>query len=135
MTITTTRTDCERDYVGVRLPNATTLGFGKYYAQPGNWVLYEQGDYHHVGRVICRVQCEDKIYVEVAAATSDFASVMVRWVKPEEVRECRAEPPRRVFDFFAGDWNSPEEIHAKLAHGVSDMKDQLPDLEARLAKL
>lgn len=125
--ITTTRTDCKRDNVAIPLPNATSLGFGRWQAKRGNWVMYEIDNHHFVGRVIGRVTCEGKVYVEVAQATLGFTSVHVRWIKPVDVRECRPHPPRDVFEFFAGKWDKPEEIHAKLSNGVSDMKDQLEE--------
>ena len=124
--ITTTRTDCTRDNHAVRLPNATSLGFGRDTAMRGCWVMYESNNLWFVGRVICRVQCEGKTYVEVAQASADFSHVYVRWVEPAHIKECRTHPPRRVFEFFGSDnWDRPEDIHAALAYGVSDMKDQL----------
>ena len=126
MTITTTRADCTRDNNLVYLPNASTLGFGLYKAKRGNWVQWEMDGYHHVGRVIGRVVCEGKVYIEVAKAALDFSSAYVRWIDPAMVRECRENPPRRVFEFFAATtWDNPEDIHAALAYGVSDLHDQL----------
>lgn len=125
MAITTTRTDCERDNVAVRLPNATSLGFGLYKAKRGNWVQYEIDNHNFIGRVIGRVLCEGKVFIEVAQASLAFDHAYIRWIRPEDVRECRMNPPKTVFDFFTGEWNNPEDIHAKLAYGVSDMKDQM----------
>ena len=126
MTITTTRSDCTRDNNFVYLPNASTLGFGLRKAKRGNWVQWESDNGHHVGRVIGRVICEGKVYIEVAKAALDFSSAYVRWVDPAKVRECRKNPPRRVFEFFAATtWDNPEDIHAALAYGVSDLHDQL----------
>ena len=126
MTITTTRTDCTRDNVAVFLPCATTLGFGKTKAKRGNWILYERDNHKFIGRVIGRVICEGVVYVEIAKASENFSHVFVGWVKPEEVKECREKPPRAVFAFFAGfEWHSADAIHAKLAYGVSDLKDQM----------
>ena len=130
MTITTTRTDCTRDNRAVRLPNASTLGFGRWKAKRGNWVMYEIDNAHFVGRVISRVVCEGKEYVEVAQATLSFSSAHVRWIDPAAIRECRAAPPSKVFAFFAGDWSDPETIHAALAYGVSDLHDQMAALES-----
>ncbi len=127
MAITTTRTDCTRDNQAVRLPNASTLGFGLWKAKRGNWVMYEVDNIHFVGRVIGRVTCERVVYIEVAQACESFSHAYVRWIKPEQVRECRAAPPKRVFEFFTGDWSNMETIHAALAYGVSDMKDQLAE--------
>lgn len=122
--ITTTRTDCERDNKAVKLPNASTLGYGLWKAKRGHWVSYEADNAHFVGRVIGRVVCENTVYVEVAQAAEGFSCAYVRWVKPEQIRECRAVPPKSVFDFFTGEWSNVESIHAALAYGVSDMKDQ-----------
>ncbi len=125
MPITTTRPDCTRDNVAVHLPNATSLGFGRRKAKRGNWVQYEVENHHFVGRVISRVTCEGKTFVEVAQASPAFAHAYIRWIAAADIRECRDNPPRHVFDFFAGEWSKPEDIHAKLAYGVSDMQDQL----------
>ena len=126
MTITTTRTDCTRDNVAVYLPNATTLGFGKRKAKRGNWVEYEVDNHHFVGRIISRVTCEGKVYVEVAQASPAFAHAYIGWIEPAQIRECRENPPRAVFDFFSGDWSNVEDIHAKIAYGISDLRDQMP---------
>ena len=128
MTITTTRTDCTRDNIAVRLPNAaSTLGFGKWKAKRGDWIRYEVGDNHHFcGRVISRVTCEGQTYIEIAGASGSFSSAYVHWIKPAQVRECRKAPPKTVFDFFAGDWRDIEAIHARLA----DLNDQMPREES-----
>lgn len=125
MLTTTTRQDCTRDNVAIFLPSASTLGFGRFKAKRGNWVMYEIDNHHFVGRVIGRVVCEGIAYVEVAQASQDFSHAYVRWIKPSDVRECRENPPRSVFEFFAGEWTDIEKIHDALAYGVSDMKDQL----------
>lgn len=126
MTITTTRRDCTRDNRACHLPNASTLGFGCWKAKRGNWIVYESDDgSKHCGRVIARVLCEGAVYLEIAQASESFDSAFVRWVKPEMVRQCRASPPYTVFDFFRSAWKNPDDIHAMLAYGVSDMRDQL----------
>lgn len=65
---TLTRSDCKRDQGAVKCPNASLPGFGCRNAGPGNWIQYEQDSLCHVGRVIGRVVCESKIYIEVAVA-------------------------------------------------------------------
>ena len=126
MTIKTTRTDCTRDNVAVVAPNATLLGFGTRKVKRGNWVVYESSDgARFVGRVISRVTCEGKVYVEIAQAAENFGYVYIRWIEPEQVKECRASPPRNVFSFFSGSFDDPETIHAQIEYGVSDMPDQL----------
>ncbi|HKD44682.1 MAG TPA: hypothetical protein VKD24_03415 [Candidatus Angelobacter sp.] len=128
MTITTTRADCTRDNVAVGLPNATSLGFGRRTAKRGNWVHYERNDLQYIGRVIGRVECDGVTYLEVAEASLTFSTAYVRWIYPADIRECRANPPRTVFAFFASDdWSDPEKIHAQLAYGVSDVRDQLTE--------
>jgi hypothetical protein len=128
MSITTTRTDCKRDNNLVYLPNAAKYGFGLTKASRGNWIRYatdDDSEHSFVGRVISRVTCEGKIFIEIAQASLDFSCAYVRWIKPEQVRECRKNPPRSVFEFFAANnWDNPEDIHAALAYGVSDLQDQ-----------
>jgi hypothetical protein len=129
MPITTTRTDCVRDNRAVICPNATLLGFGTSKVKRGNWIEYETSEgARYVGRVISRVTCEGVRYIELAEAAENLTHVYIRWIKPEQVRECRAAPPRAVFEFLAMDaqaWNDIEAVHGKIAYGVSDMRDQL----------
>ncbi len=121
-----TRTDCKRDDVKVICPTAILIGFGIRHCKRGFWVQYEIDNQHFVGRSIGRVTCEGTIYIEVAQASNNFSSAFIRWVKPEDVREIRRSPPRKVFDFFAdkGGWY-PEAIFRALEYGVSDMHDQM----------
>lgn len=125
---TLTRNDCTRDNVKVYCPNATSLGYGRHYCKCGFWVEYEVDSHKHVGRAIGRVTCEGIVYIELAVATLAFSSAHVRWVKPEDVREVRRAPPRKVFDFFAStDGWDPELVFKALEYVVSDMRDQMED--------
>jgi hypothetical protein len=119
-----TRDDCERDDVKVFCPNATTLGFAGRFAKRGYWVQCAQNGVNHQGRIIGRVTCERKIYVEVAVASPCFSYVCVRWFEPHEVCEIRRAVPRKVFEFFARDNWEPREVFAALDYGVSDLADQ-----------
>lgn len=133
MTITTTltRTDCKRDNVKVRCPNASLLGFGQLDCKRGNWIMFEYDDYARVGRSLGRVTCEGEVFIEAACASIDFTSVYIRWVRPEWVREIRAEAPKRVLHFFgvgAVSWcDSIQQIYREMEHGVSDLNDQLAE--------
>lgn len=125
METTLTRKDCERDNVMVICPNATLLGFGTRRCKRGNWVVFEQQDLHWTGRVIGRVRCEGKTYIEVATAAPSMCSVYIRWIEPHEVKEIRPVPPKSVFDFLArDDWN-PADVFKAMEYGVSDLKEQL----------
>lgn len=125
---TLTRTDCTRDNVAVICPNATLLGVGTRKCKRGAWLRYEIDNQSFTGRVIGRVTCEGKVFIELAQASIDFTHVYIRWIEPGQVREVRHSPPRAVFNFFAQDDWKPEAVFAALEHGVSDMKDQLPHL-------
>jgi hypothetical protein len=116
MTITTTRADCTRDNRKIPLPRASLLGMGKRFAKRGDWIRAEVSGYPTCGRVIGRVTCEGKVFVEVAALGS-IDSPYVKWLDPAEVRECVSSPPRRIWEWISGDWTDPEAIHARLAKG------------------
>jgi hypothetical protein len=123
-----TRTDCERDNVGVLCKNATTMGFGLRHCKRGNWVEYEVDDHRHVGRAIGRVRCEGKEYIELAVATLAFSAAFIRWIDPLTVKEVRKSPPRNVFKFFADTEWQPAAVFAALEYGVSDLHDQYEGL-------
>jgi hypothetical protein len=126
MTSTTlTRTDCTRDNVAVICPNATLLGFGTHKSKRGYWLEYERDDNKRVGRVIGRVTCEGKVYIEIAVVSLAFSAVHVQWVEPCEVREIRRSPPRAVFAFLGQDEWKPDAVFKAMEYGVSDMRDQL----------
>lgn len=127
---TLTRTDCERDNVGVICPNATLLGFGERTSKRGKWIAFEQSNIHAVGRVVGRVTCEGKVYVEVACASQAFCSVFIRWIEPHEVKEIRPVPPSSVFEFFARDDWMPDSVFRAMEYGVSDLKEQLASKSA-----
>jgi hypothetical protein len=113
-----TRTDCTRDNHKTLLPKASTLGFGLCYAKRGNWIQFRhQGRDLVCGRVIGRVHCEGETYIEVIAVLGAFTIPAVRWIKPEDVTECRQGPPTEIFRFIGGEWESPETILAAVHNG------------------
>ena len=91
------RRDATIDRQQVHLPNASTLGFGKYKAQFGDVVLYQQDEHTYIGRVAGRIHyapplessekpIRDYLLVIALGTRLDFA--MERWVNPEDVTEC-----------------------------------------------
>src|SRR6266576_241951 len=106
------RTDCKRDNVRVICPNASMLGFGTVTCKRGFWIHFtDENNSESVGRVIGRVVCEGKVYIEVATANRDFSSVFIRWAIPANVLEIRRAVPSSVFAFFSDSNWSPEAIH------------------------
>jgi hypothetical protein len=127
-----TRTDCIRDGVGVHLPRASTLGFGRYKAKPGNWVRWHSLDEapdDGIGRVIGRVQVTSgadsgKEWVEVAALLGG-GGVYVRWVRPEDIVECYPTPPFNALRFLMGDFSDPVEVMRQMKQGLPTDREWL----------
>lgn len=112
------RTDCTRDNKETKLPNADTLGFGLWKAKRGNWIVYEQDNHKTIARVIGRVHCEGKTYIEVVALSEDLTFGFVRWIEPAQVRRCIAKPPRAAVAFLLGDdWQDPDTILKTIHQG------------------
>lgn len=90
------RIDIVIDRKQVHLPNASTLGFGKYKAQYGDCVLFSEGGQRTMGRVIGRIAYAPKMdndpdlrnYLVVIALGSNLSFPMERWVDPASVSEC-----------------------------------------------
>lgn len=123
-----TRTDCTRDRCKQPLPHlvSTALAFQEVEARPGYWVAFEQCDGISHGRVIGRVHCEHKTYLEVACLTCDMAAVHVAWVLPCKVRAAYKEPPRNSLGWLlAANFNRPDAIFGDLEYGVSRDREEL----------
>lgn len=112
-----TRTDCTRDNRATILPNATLLGSSTNKAKRGSWVHYEQDNNHHAARVVGRVHCEGKTYLEVIAMDTAFTMAYVRWIEPACVRACYSGPHTRVIEFMIGDWSDADTILTRAAQG------------------
>lgn len=113
-----TRTDCTRDNRRVILPNASRIGFAKRYAKRGFWIYAESGFGAAHGRVLGRVQCEGKVYVEALMLIGASLTPCVRWIEPCEIREALAHPPRAILQFIAGDWSDPAALVEKAYSGA-----------------
>jgi hypothetical protein len=129
-----TRSDCTRDNVAVRLPCASTLGYGLPVSKRGNWVSFVILDHRHssnraFGRVVGRVVCEGKTYVEVmrffpdtcgvGVCWPDTGGVRVWWVDPVTVKTCYPNPPYESLDFLLGPWTNPDAILRRGAQGFA----------------
>lgn len=116
------RTDCTRDNRATRLPNASHLGFDLWTAKRGNFVQYDPGagNAGAFGRVLGRVHCEGKTYVEIIALLGALDCPSVRWIAPESILRCCEVPPRRILEWICGPWNNPADILARVERGFLD---------------
>ena len=89
----------QRGNVKIILPNASYLGYDKYFASPGDLILYKEyhmGETHslRLARVIGRIKkcdndgadCKGFILVSALDDTLDFS--YERWVDPKDVSRC-----------------------------------------------
>lgn len=111
------RTDCTRDNRATKLPNASHLGFDLWRAKRGNWIRFDDGNGEKFGRVIGRVHCERKTYIEVCAMLGCFDCPAIRWIDPASVIQCRSAPPANIFAFITGEWKNPADIIAAIDYG------------------
>lgn len=123
-TLATLTRPATRDNKATHLPNASTLGFGLYRAKRGNWVQFADGS----GAVLCgRVLggvtangvADRARYVEVIALLGCLDNPAIRWVRPEDIQRCEANPPARIFAFICGDWTNPDTVASRVADGFA----------------
>jgi hypothetical protein len=116
-----TRNDCRRDNRATICPNSTTLGYSRYKAKRGSWVMFEWEASHRIGRVVGRVHCEGKTYLEVITMDLALRFPYVRWIDPATVRECYDKPARNVWAFMlSDDWSNADKILRIVHNGFSD---------------
>lgn len=110
------RTDCTRDNRQTICKNASSLGYSTYIAKRGSWITYENDQGHLAcGRVVGRVHCEGKTYLEIIQTNAAFTMAYARWIDPLSVRECYNAPHRRVIAFLTGEWKDADTI-LRTAH-------------------
>lgn len=112
------RDDCERDVQAVICPNAVHLGYSTNKAKRGSWITYETDDHHRAGRVVGRVKCEGKTYLEIVTWDTALTFAYVRWIEAHRVRECYNQPHRRVIDFLTGPWDDLDTILNTAQNGM-----------------
>jgi hypothetical protein len=141
------RTDAQIDRQLVKLPNADTLGCGKWKAQLGDLVLFRAGRYKGVppgdagqpqlGRVAGRVHYAPMLagdkdpvrdWLLVITLSHDSSFVMERWVHPEWVERCYAPTDKlaRLWAFMLSDdftSASADELREWSASGYSTMEE------------
>ena len=89
----------KRKNVKIFLPNCSTLGFGKYYASPGDLINYKEeyvGGTHgyRLARVIGRIKGTDncgsqcKGHILVSALEDELTYAYERWIDPKDVFRC-----------------------------------------------
>jgi hypothetical protein len=102
----------------VYLRNASTFGFGKYEAIPGDLISFsyptnngEPSEKTHFGRVMGRVDASResdtipavKGHLTVLVLNDTATHASLRWVDPTWVRECRTVPSTLARFFFSPD--------------------------------
>lgn len=122
------RTDIKTDKKLVKLPNASTLGFGKWKAQFGDVVRFEDENGTHIGRVAGRVKDNGQVYV-IVIVLFDACYVGERWVKPEEISYCitvRKQHQELMRFFMSDEWltTSPDTLRSWAESGYATPKDQ-----------
>ena len=120
-----TRTDCTRDNQAMICPNSSYLGFSTRTAKRGSWVTYTAYNGRHAARVIGRVTCERKTYLEVITTDTALTMAYVRWIDPADVTECYAAPRRKVLEFMMGPWDHAETILKTAAAGFADFPSRV----------
>lgn len=110
------RKDCKRDNVKVIARNATLLGFATRVVKRGCWIVfdYEGLSTQCFGRVVGRVTCEGKVYVEVVTMFAGGQIPAIRWIDPDTILECNKSPPCEIFVWICGEWNNPGIILTRL---------------------
>ncbi len=84
------------------LPNASTLGYGKYQAASGDYITTSNG--HQVGRVLGQItSCDNggpdcRGHLVVAMLSTDLSYGYENWINPADVTTCVA--PERVNNFL-----------------------------------
>lgn len=107
------RTDAIIDKKQVRCPNASTLGYGKWKAQVGDIVLFQEGERRtRVGRMIGRVHyaptCGEtpaiRDYLLLICLGDMLSWTCERWVNPADVLEVQSpRDQEEVLDYFLSD--------------------------------
>lgn len=110
----------------VFLPNVSHIGFVELYAKPGHWITWSDGSMR-TGRVLGRIECAEyavgvgtcdvRGWLGVMQLSDDLTHAYVRFVNPEWVVTCYANPPAQLLAWIAGtDWpKSAAEIPRLLA--------------------
>lgn len=116
-----TRDDCIRDTEDVPLPRLTGAVGEKEFASPGDWVEFRP--FQDVGpiakgRVIGRVKCEGKVYIELAYLCRNM--VHIHWAKPDDIYHCTGiERIRTSLNWLANaDFSDTSKVLTDLEYGV-----------------
>jgi hypothetical protein len=118
------RTDCTRDNVKVYCTNVRVVACGTPWAKRGHWISCDYSGARRIGRVIGRVICEGKIYVETVLLALDGQAAYVAWIEPEWIETCVRHSPREIFAFMLGEWKEPADIIARAEGGfIRDASD------------
>ncbi len=131
------RTDITIDGRQVRCPHASTLGYGKWKAQLGDWVSWTQptdGDHgvNNIGRMIGRVaydpQGECTGWIVVLSLGMEMTTVFERWVRPEWVFQVHANTPdiARFLAWYAGQLPDVDYLRRMCEYGAGKA-NQNPD--------
>lgn len=114
-----TREDCTRDNKRTILPNSSLLGYSTNVAKRGCCLVYDHREQRVWARVVGRVHCEGKTYIEVIKTDPAFTMAYVDWIDPATVQACYAAPHRQVINFLIGEWKDPDLILRTAANGFA----------------
>jgi hypothetical protein len=112
----------------VRVPNASTIGTGKWMASPGDFIVFRipDDDMERYARVIGRVDAEGWDGADKTPIVGEIACVMLScglssahemWVDPEWVMECHSVGPHNVRFFTAFFTADPMDLLAMSEYG------------------
>ena len=124
------RTDATIDGRQVRVPNASHLGYDKWTAQVGDWIVWTYPDSQSdlIGRMTGRVHyapaCGESApiadWLEVLQLSDDHTHAYIRWIDPQWVTRVHANAPdiQRFLSWFAGPLPSREWLNGASEYGT-----------------
>lgn len=135
------RTDIIIDRRFVRCPNASTLAYGKYRAQVGDWVTWrypEADGTIYTGRMIGRIAYDPtpataeyrntRGWIVCLTLGMEMTTVFERWVDPQWVTQVHANTPdiARFLAWFAGALPDVDYLRRLCEYGAGKA-NQCPD--------
>jgi hypothetical protein len=125
-----------RDRRFVRCPKASTLAYGKWRAQVGDFVVYTypDGGPTETGRMISRIVyaagfdtvTDVRNWIEVLTLNQELTHAYVRWVNPDWVSRVYAAAPdtARFLAWYAGPLPADDVIRGMAEYGTLSANQQ-----------